>query len=391
MTYRIAAVTAVLKEAAYFTILSVADPLKPDQPIFGRSGIIGVKLNETPHRFDIAPAQPMPTLGLRAANTTGTGIASVNLRWMLCPDDFEAAPGKEPPPTTLDPRRSQRFVMLDGEFRFGDRDNSGFRAFGAGRTFPMLDATGKPQLGLGSVIDSLEGFGKLKGLHVMTVNNGYINPPYEMLLCFLVRVTDPERRLRAGTGTDFSPMQVVPNPSRNTSILAFLGEPDPGEPTVLNFSPDGRVLGSNVVERLRLVHIRYDTDTRRGVRTNMVEGPVVGTIRGTLHFNPLDPRPVSPIYTTDGVLTFPGIGSVCANIVEGRAFRTELPATPMPVFRFGGFGPFQQGTGQFAGVNGVMSLNAAISVFPRTLSNMYVLRINDPDGRFHSSLSDAWL
>ncbi len=37
-----------------------------------------------------------------------------------------------------------------------------------------------------------------------------------------------------------------------------------------------------------------------------------------------------------------------------------------------------------------MSLNAVVSVFPRTLTNFYSLRINDPEGRFRDALCD-WL
>ena len=62
----------------------------------------------------------------------------------------------------------------------------------------------------------------------------------------------------------------------------------------------------------------------------------------------------------------------------------------MPVFRFGGFGPFLGGTGPFRDAVGMMSLNAAISVFPRTLSNLYVLRVSDVDGRFRAACGRAW-
>jgi len=79
-----------------------------------------------------------------------------------------------------------------------------------------------------------------------------------------------------------------------------------------------------------------------------------------------------------------------ADIVEGRAFRTELPGAPLSIFRMGGFGPLLEGTGQCSGATGMLSMNAAISVFPRTLSNMYVLRIVDPDGKFHTTCRRAW-
>jgi hypothetical protein len=48
----------------------------------------------------------------------------------------------------------------------------------------------------------------------------------------------------------------------------------------------------------------------------------------------------------------------------------------------GAFGPFLQGTGIFAGVQGMMTMNGVVSVSPPTLSNLYVLRIEDPGGRF---------
>ena len=78
---------------------------------------------------------------------------------MVIPDGFEAAPGREPPPTELDPTRSQRFTMLDGEMRTRDRYGSGFRGFGAGRTFPLM-VNGTMQLRIGAVINVLEGFGR---------------------------------------------------------------------------------------------------------------------------------------------------------------------------------------------------------------------------------------
>src|SRR5262249_30351799 len=111
--------------------------------------------------------------------------------------------------------------------------------------------------------------------------------------------------------------------------------------------------------------------------------------------NPLAPTAVSPIQTTDGVFSFfdrngHSFGTVQANMVEGRAMRTELSGAPMPVFRFGGFGPIIGGTGQFTGADGMMSMNSVVSVFPRTLSNLYVLRFYDPAGRLRASVNHAW-
>lgn len=70
--------------------------------------------------------------------------------------------------------------------------------------------------------------------------------------------------------------------------------------------------------------------------------------------------------------------------------RTELKGAPMPVFRFAGFGPILGGTGYFNGADGMMSMNSAISVFPRTLSNLYVFRFYDPTGKFRAGVRRAW-
>ena len=38
----------------------------------------------------------------------------------------------------------------------------------------------------------------------------------------------------------------------------------------------------------------------------------------------------------------------------------------------------------------MMTLNAAISVFPRTLSNLYILRVYDPEHKLHDALHPGW-
>jgi hypothetical protein len=39
----------------------------------------------------------------------------------------------------------------------------------------------------------------------------------------------------------------------------------------------------------------------------------------------------------------------------------------------------------------MISMNSAISLYPRTLSMLYVLRVIDPDGRFRAACRTAWL
>jgi choline dehydrogenase len=393
-TYRNREVTRLLEQAAYLSIFSIHNPSRPNIPIPsprdpGR--LIGVEVHEDLHRFDVGIEPPGCTGGLRASKRVGEPVATVQIRWLVIPDDFNAGPGRVPPPTELDPTRSQRFAMLDGRLSFQDRAQSGFRAFGTGRTFPVL-VGGRPQLRIGAVIDILEGFGQFQGLPGTVCVNGYITPPQGLALNLLLRFVDATGRLR--TSSQLKPPQEIPDPDPESVFLFVLGEVDPDHPTTIQqASAEG--IRASVHERLRLIRVGFDMGSPRGIRSRTEKGLVVGTLRGTLQFNPNDPNPVTPIRTTDGVFTFfdqrgRTVATLNANIVEGRAFRTALPGAPLPVFRFGGFGSFLGGTGPFRDAIGMISLNAAISVFPRTLSNLYVLRVSDPDGRFRARLREAW-
>lgn len=393
VTYQLKAVSRLLKSADYFSIFSIHNPAIPNTPLPSPRDprrLIGIEANEELHRFEVVVEEPTTRCGLKAVNRVGQAVANVHVKWMLIPDDFEAAPGRIPPPTELDPTRSQRFTFLDGEMVFKDRERSGFRAFGAGRTFPVT-INNQLQLRVGAVVDVLEGFGKFKGLPGTIVVNGYLTPPQGLFLNFIVRLMDPGGRLRARS--PLGSLRRIHDPDPSSTFMAFLGEDDADNPTTPSFTPDG--IRANVHELLRLVHIDFDIGASRGIRSRTKAGPIVGRLSTTLSFNPQDPNRVTPYQTTDGVITFfdrreKTIGALNANVVEGRAFRTELAGAPMPVFRFGGFGPFIGGTGQFTDTIGMMSMNAVISIFPRTLSNLYVLRISDPDGEFRAAARDAW-
>jgi hypothetical protein len=125
------------------------------------------------------------------------------------------------------------------------------------------------------------------------------------------------------------------------------------------------------------------------IRSRATRRGLVGTVSARLSFDPLTLCPVTPIQTRQGVFTFHdqagnGLGTLPSDMTEGRSFRTSLSGRLLPVFRFGGFGPILGGTGELAGARGIMTMNSVISVQPRTLSNLYVLRLDDPDGRYRA-------
>ena len=402
-TYKLAEVTELLRKAAYFSLFSVHDPAAPNQVLTvpgHPNALAGIKVNENTHRFDVRVLEPGwgGKGGLLAANRVGQLAAHVHIDWLVVPEGFYAAPGRVPPPTPLVPIESQRFTMMNGSFTFVDKDGSGIKGFGAGRTYPGF-AGREPVLFIGANIDALEGFGRLQGLQGNVVVNGYLRPPQNLFINVMLRVMDPGGKLL--TDERLQPLQPIPDPDETSVYMTFLGEQDPDEPTTLNAGPGG-ITGSNVHELLRLVHLSFDLGRDDlGLRSHTQVGPPVAKLAATLLFNPLDPAtpgtaeaPI-PYQTCRGEFSFFNqqgevFATIASNIVEGRAFSTALPGAPLPVFRMVGFGPLLQSTGSFAGVTGMLSMNGVVSVFPRTLSNLYVFRFNDPDGTFRAAIRKGW-
>jgi hypothetical protein len=206
----------------------------------------------------------------------------------------------------------------------------------------------------------------------------------------MLRIVDPEERLKARSS--ITRLKPIPDPDPSATFLAFLGEADPDNPITLNFAPDGSVVGATVHELLRIVHIDFDVATSKGMRSKTSEGEIAGSLSFTLNINSRDQRVPVPFQTTDGNFTFfdrerKTIGTLRADVVEGRAFMTELEEAPPPVLRVVGFGPFIGGTGQFSGASGMLSLNGIISIPARTPSILYTLRVSDPEGKFRKAWS----
>ncbi|HKH50099.1 MAG TPA: hypothetical protein VKM72_36065 [Thermoanaerobaculia bacterium] len=392
-------VTRLLEAAAYFPIFNVHNPSIPNQtvpllPVLGEQLFLAINVNESLHRFEVVTH--VGPQGMTASNRMSREpIAEVHIRWTTMPDDFAPGPGLLPPPTILNPFRSQRFTMLNGQLSFNDRKVSGVQAFGSGRTFPVT-VNGQPALNIGAVIDVLSGSGDLAGLPNDTfpgatmVINGFIQPPNDLALNLILRVMDPTRQLAArGPVVPLVPSPASPDPG--AVFMFFLGEVDPRRPVRPMFGPDGRPIGLQVFENLRQVRVEYDIGTSASLQSRTETGPVVGTVSTMLYFDFQNPGSVIPVQTKGGVFSFHdpqgrSLGSVFANMVEGRAFRTYLPGASRPVFRMGGFGPIRGGTGALAGAAGMLSLNSVVSVTPSTLSNLYVFRFEDPNGGLRTRL-----
>ncbi len=384
---KIAEVARLLAAAACFPVVSAPGPSVLNQPvpllpILRDQLLVAVHVDAPLHRFDGRQMGRLP-------------IAEIHGRLTPIPDDFVPGPGLVPPPTLLNPFRAQRLALLDGRLDFHDRKASSIQIFGSGRTFPAT-IDGRPALKIGAVIDVLAGAGDLAGLPGETfpgatlVLDGLLRPPDDLRLHLVFRVLDPAGRIAAEEPlVPMEPSPVLPDPGIMTLFL--LGETDPQRPARLLFGPEGRLIGAQISENLRLVRFGDALETSALLRSRTEIGPPVGTRSSLFYCDFQSPGAVIPLQTTGGVFSLhdpagSSLGSLHANLVEGRAFRAALPGVATPAFRIGGFGPIKGGTGELAGLSGMVSLNAALSVFPCTFSNLYVLRLEDPAGRLRARL-----
>lgn len=380
-------VTRLIEAAASYPIFNLHNAAVPNSTVplltniatqtIGQLLAVAFNVNEELHRFEVET--DVGPHGLTGSNAIGDqAVANVTIRFTPIPDDYIPGPGVSPPPTLLNPFKSQRFTTLDGNLSFRDKHASGVTAFGSGRTFPV----GGGSLNIGAAIDVLSGAGTLYGISdgsfpgATMVINGFITPPTAMGLSLLVRIMDPSGALRAK-----APVPPLPRtgqmPSGSGTFMLFRGEPDPDRPIELIWA-NGVPVGAHMFEILRRVEIGFDLDS---LESSTEPGEIVGTVSSVLACDFQNANTVTTAQTTGGLFTFfvpktrKNIGSLSINMLEGRAFRTYLPGAPSPVFRVGGFGPLLGGTGAFVGAQGMMTVNGVISAFPASASNLYVLRL----------------
>jgi hypothetical protein len=395
LTYRLEEVERQMR-SAFFSLFSVPNPATPDIPIaaqlpfpfsllqklpFFPQLLAAVEVNEAPLRFKTTVTEA--ACQLLATNAVGQSIATVHIQWTPIPWDYPANPCTNPPQTILNPLTSQRFEMLNGEFRFDDSYGTRLHGFGSGRTFPLFPRG--LSLNIGAVIDVLEGFGQFQGHSGIMVVNGVITPPNSLDLNIMMRILDPAGELL--TDGPLPPLVQQPFPDKTATFLMLMGEPDPARPATLQVASGGRVQGVEIHQRLRAVDLDSDT-LPQGPRSQVRVGKVVGRARFLLHFPVSDSTVPIPVQTSAGEFELfdaelgLGFGTLRADLIEGRGLPTTVPDAPMPIYRVGGFGPIQGGTGEFAGAGGLLSMNALLSIYPRSFSSLYIFRLADTAGKY---------
>jgi hypothetical protein len=395
-TYPFDLVQYLLDQVAYLSMFAIPDPehaetatLTPDDPDdwFGLNGGYGIDIRSVLHRFE-STVPPSLDMSLKVVQAVGEPAGTLRCRWLFSPDDFEWSPGQSPPPTLFDPWRYQSFVMLDCCFTFGSGQD-GFHGYGMGRTFPMT-VQGRPQLLAGAVGNLTEGFGKFEGLHGTYVCNGTITPLLGFLGNITCRVEDPESAVR--TDKEIPALTSIPDPEPGVTTIVLRGEKrDRTIRTEYGPPPDTDLVTLVTPAQMRTAQFRFTDQGHAGLRSEMKKGQIVGELLATVTLDILaQPGTATTpnFFTTHNVYTFfdgkgQTVGTITAEVVLGRSFDLKFPAAPkQPGMRYGGFGPIVEGTGQFGGIQGLVSVNSAIGVAPHALSMLNMLRIVDPAGKF---------
>ncbi|HEV2845099.1 MAG TPA: hypothetical protein VG477_09665, partial [Thermoanaerobaculia bacterium] len=252
---------------------------------------------------------------------------------------------------------------------------------------------GEAQVWLGACGTIMSGTGVFGNVQGSFVLNGRITPPDGFEIELLIRIlasgsgqpiAEPPGRLSVSAASPRGS-----SPLAGSTYLTFLGAPDPTSP--ISQDKDGdTITGALVTELLRPVRVEYSlgNDGKSLRAHHAAEDWIAGRLTTKIRFT-LDPStpttpgtPLSPLpwYTEGTAITFfdpkgKELGSIVANIAEGRGFSTRFAGFPGPVLNLVGFGPFAGGTGSFAGTQGMLSVNGGVCVDPATLSNLYVLRL----------------
>jgi hypothetical protein len=354
------------------------------------NSVIGVRMDEVLHRFDVITQPPTAHTPLRARNIVGEPAGKFTHRWLVMPDDFVAAPDRQPPPTPLAPSRTQRFVMLDSLCTFGNGAD-GFRGFGTGQTWPIT-VNGQPQLLATAVGTIMEGFGKFKGREEGTyVYCGTLAMQRGFIGNVLLRVMDRQETLR--TEAALPVLEARANPEPEILYILFRGQAVPADPVTPRLGPQGHPTGLIVEQGIRLLDLDFKASGHSGLQSTARVGPSIGRITAHVTFNPAAPGGTAsdpiPFTAYDEFVFFDHegqrIGAFTANSSEGRVFNTQLAG--QPGIRFGGTGQILSGTGSFAGINGLMTDNSVVIFTPHVSASVYVLRIHDPHGKFRAAVT----
>ena len=402
-TYPFEKVQYLLDEVANFNIFALPSAarrekrsLTPDNPqdFFGLNGGYGLAIHNDLHRFEANVRIASVETGLRVNQIVGEPQGKLSGGWFFSPPDYKWNPDEMPPATIFDPWSEQSFVVYNNEFNFGDGNN--FLVYGLGQTFPIT-VKGKPGTYVGAVGNVTRGFGKFAGLEGTFVLTGEITEQLEFVGQITCRLVDPLSRVR--TDRELTSVNAVANPFSGSTFIVLRGEKkDKNVKTTFGPPPGGNLVSLLTPSQMRAIQCDFNNKGGGGIRTGMKVGQAVGTMDATVFFDLLAPPGTAALpvpFTTEELYKFTDnegcvIGTISAGIVQGISFGLKFPKAPgQPGVRFAGFGAITGGTGQFAGVRGILTVNSLIGIAPHALSLIHVLHLVDEDARKNPVVNKA--
>jgi hypothetical protein len=329
-------------------------------------------VKEPLHRFDANVHLPTLERGVTSANRVGDAIATISMRWLLAPDDFEATPSATPPSTHLDSGRSQRFVMRDGAIAFKDRGEGTIRFFGAGRTYPATVGN-EPRLFFAGTGVVLDGAGSLSGTRGTLGITGEITRGGGMTFSLLGRFEPGGPLVHEDT---LGPLFDAADSDASAAVLTLAGNASPG-------------FGG---EDLKVLRVGNDLPNADRLRSLARVGARVARAAGPIPFDAVEHRYAVPLAAMQRELEFVDaagrrIGSVTVEAIEGTSAREEHNG--QRVNRTVAYGRLADGTGALTGAAGVVTMDAAVSDGGAS-ATIYAIRLGDPDGRFRPSFNDMY-
>ena len=246
----------------------------------------------------------------------------------------------------------------------------------------------------------LEGWGRFAGHEDSTYAYcGSLSPNEGFRGSFLCRAMDPEGTLRSER--NLPKLAQILDPEPGITYIVLKGEkPASNRRTKYKFSADGQVTGLRVEQQLRVFNVDCAARGHGGLRTTKQTQQIVGKMISEISFNLFNPGAPG---TAEAPIPFSAynyftlfdqqgrtVGGFEGDGGEGRTFTMGLPSAPgQQALRFAGVGPVKNGSGIFRDITGMMSDNSVVGIAPHATSTFYVLRLNDPTGKYRALVSDA--
>ena len=353
------------------------------EDFFGINGGYGIRFRSRLHGFDsrLRPG------ALRVDQAIGEEVGEIECVCLFGPDDLPWAPGKEPEPRIYDPFKERRFVLTEVSLRFGEE---GCKGYGIGRTYPRM-AGHTPVTMAGGTGNITSGEGRFAGLEGTFVMTGEFTPDFAFRGQITLRMVDPGDRLHSRR--ELQPAARPLGSDVKSSFYVFRGEKKDRTVRTTFGPPRGNeqcLITPSQMRSLAFCCERVGHHVETSVRYEQVSAGMSAAVFFNL-FAPPGTAAAPVPFTTEEDYSFlrssgPPQDTIHAEVHDGIAFKLVIPSAPeQPAVRFAGFGPITAGTGAFANVAGMLTVNSLIGISPHVLSLVHVLHILDPDGTFRSA------